>query len=62
MREHANETCRDCVHLYRIQTGHGYEPEVQVPRCAKAREARVLGIMLIPSFVTRCKKYFEAAQ
>ena len=52
-------TCHDCVHLYRIQTGHGYEPEVQVPRCGKAYAAMLQGLILVPSFVARCRRYFE---
>jgi hypothetical protein len=53
------QTCRDCVHLYRIQTGHGYEPEVQVPRCSKARQALYEGVVLVPSNIRRCQKFFE---
>jgi hypothetical protein len=52
-------TCRDCRHFYRIETGKGYSPEIQVPRCAKAYAAMLQGLVLVPSFVARCRRYFE---
>lgn len=49
-------TCLDCRHYRRADPGYGL---VHVPRCARAAEARRAGVMLVPSWESRCAEYFE---